>query len=241
MASGKKAELHDKINELIDSLQTNNHRLMLNDGRFPQIEIDLLRKAAIELYDTINLLHLENLKSPRSTPKVEEPVIEEKEEVEVVEEVQPVVEEAPVIEEVVEATEIEEEVVEEPVVEPDPEPEPPQAKVEETIAEVEQPTKSSEKASTENGSSRRLHERLKNAKISSIKKAISISKRYELQHLLFADNKSLYNKTLDEIDAMGSIEEAEAYFDGLSKKLEWDPENNLVQEFYSYIERRHMA
>lgn len=240
MAHSKKEQLHNKISDLLDSLGTNNTRLQLRDQRFPQIEIDLLRKSAIELYDTINQLHIANLQSDKSTENVQEEIKREVKEAPkepVVEVVNPNPPLEQSLDEVTEPELDDEDEAAELVIDFSSEKEEeiaiPEPEEKEEVAAKPEPKKASPASSK-----KRLHEKLKSSKISSIKKAISISKRYELQHHLFQDNKALYNKSLEALDAMNTMDEAQEYTSLLAKQLSWDPDNKLVQEFEGYLERR---
>ena len=55
--------IHEKIAELTELININNNRLFLHDDKIAQLEIDVLRKNVIELYEQINLLHINNLKN----------------------------------------------------------------------------------------------------------------------------------------------------------------------------------
>jgi hypothetical protein len=65
----KRKELHSQIEVLLEKLAANNKNLSVHEGKFSQLETDLLRKQCIELYDAINQLHLANMMS-REEPKV---------------------------------------------------------------------------------------------------------------------------------------------------------------------------
>jgi hypothetical protein len=240
MAQLNKEDLHHKISSLIDSIGTNNNRLLLQDQRFPQIEIDLLRKTAIELYDTINQLHIANLQSSKPIEKeaakemdtrVVEPIKAKPETVsELIEEAPESEPEENTIQEVEPKQEQTKPLAEESM---------PDTKAEKAPENAEESIVDNKKTKSANsGGKKRLHEKLKSSKITSIKKAISISKRYELQHILFQDNKGLYNKSLEELDAMRSLADARSYASDLSKQLGWDPDHKLVIEFDTYLERR---
>ncbi len=65
----KRKELHGQIEVLLEKLAANNKNLSVHEGKFSQLETDLLRKQCIELYDAINQLHLANMMS-RDEPRV---------------------------------------------------------------------------------------------------------------------------------------------------------------------------
>ncbi|MFM9944782.1 MAG: hypothetical protein ACKVQB_06070 [Bacteroidia bacterium] len=69
-------ELHIQIDSLLEKLAANNTMLRTHEGRFSQLETDLLRKQCIELYDAINQLHLANMMDKNTKPVAEIPKIE---------------------------------------------------------------------------------------------------------------------------------------------------------------------
>lgn len=64
-------ELHSQIDSLLDKLAANNTMLKMREGKFSQLETDLLRKQCIELYDAINQLHLVNMMDKNIKPDAE--------------------------------------------------------------------------------------------------------------------------------------------------------------------------
>jgi hypothetical protein len=82
---------HTRIDELLGLLSINNNRLSLHAEKLSQLDIDVLRKQCIELYEQINILAIEGRKSakekkPAPAPKEAEPIQP------VVQKVEPVVE-----------------------------------------------------------------------------------------------------------------------------------------------------
>lgn len=59
MKNMSRENIHSKIDELLGSISINNNRLSLHEERLSQLDIDVLRKNCIELYEHINLLALE--------------------------------------------------------------------------------------------------------------------------------------------------------------------------------------
>ncbi len=64
-------ELHSQIDLLIERLAANNTSLKEHEGKFSQLETDLLRKQCIELYDAINQLHMVNMMDKSSKPAID--------------------------------------------------------------------------------------------------------------------------------------------------------------------------
>lgn len=178
----------------------------------------------------------------KPTPKVVEKPVEEEKPVakpKVVftpQPVEPEIEEepAPVVE--TPAPEVVEPEVEEVLPEPTPEP------VVETPApkkEAPKPVKSTPKVAEAGGND--VYARLKNTKLESIKKGISISKRYEVQNELFGNDPQVYNEAIQTLDTQNNLEEAMDYFDNtLMVYHQWEEDNALVEEIRELLLRRYM-
>jgi hypothetical protein len=153
-------------------------------------------------------------------PMPEEPIAEPKEE-EVEETVapvtlEPVAEEQPQEEAAAEPVEepVAEVVVEQPAPQPAPQPE---AKAEPATRPAPQQTS------------------LFGAAVEDIRQAISLGDRFLFQRELFAGNGELMQKTLDELNALGSLEEAMDY---VADNFEWDSDSTAVQLFENVLKRR---
>lgn len=216
---------HRKIDELATLISVNNNRMLLHEERIPQLDIDLLRKNAIELYEAINILHIQNLKDKRSAALLEEASVVEPEKEVPVEPIEKI--EEPVKEHITETHPEEELKAEnEPVVEK-PQPRP-----------VVEKAKKPEKA--ENSDKQHLYEKLTRSSIESIKKSISISKRYEVQAALFKNDPDAYNEAINRLDSCETAKEALNYLNSeLKTSYDWDDEDPLVEELYTLVERRY--
>ena len=73
------------------------------------------------------------------------------------------------------------------------------------------------------------------AAVEDIRQAISLGDRFLFQRELFAGNGELMQKTLDEINSLGSLSEAMDY---VSDNFEWDKESTAVQLFENVLKRR---
>ena len=156
----------------------------------------------------------ELLDEPAEKPVEEEPVAEGP------------IAEAVTQEEILESLEVEEsqeELVEEPQAEvveeqPAPQPEPqPAPKVEPASRPMPQQTS------------------LFGTAVEDIRQAISLGDRFLFQRELFAGNGELMQKTLDELNALGSLEEAMDY---VADNFEWDSDSTAVQLFENVLKRR---
>ena len=71
--------------------------------------------------------------------------------------------------------------------------------------------------------------------VEDIRQAISLGDRFLFQRELFAGNGELMQKTLDELNALNSLEEAMDY---VADNFEWDSESTAVQLFENVLKRR---
>ena len=177
----------------------------------PEVEIELIIEEDTET---------ENEEVKTENELVEEPQVDVQEEIleplEILDEpevptpvVEPIVEPEPVVEPIVEPAP-QPEVKAEPVVEPAPAPHP---------APRPMPQQTS----------------LFGAAVEDIRQAISLGDRFLFQRELFAGNGELMQKTLDELNALGSLEEAMDY---VADNFEWDSDSTAVQLFENVLKRR---
>lgn len=71
--------------------------------------------------------------------------------------------------------------------------------------------------------------------VEDIRQAISLGDRFLFQRELFAGNGELMQKTLDEINTLGSLNEAMEY---VLNNFEWDQESTAVKLFENVLKRR---
>lgn len=71
--------------------------------------------------------------------------------------------------------------------------------------------------------------------VEDIRQAISLGDRFLFQRELFAGNGELMQKTLDEINGLGSLNEAMDY---VLDNFDWDKESTAVQLFENVLKRR---
>ena len=71
--------------------------------------------------------------------------------------------------------------------------------------------------------------------VEDIRQAISLGDRFLFQRELFAGNGELMQKTLDEINNLGSLNEAMDY---VLDNFDWDKESTAVQLFENVLKRR---
>ena len=121
----------------------------------------------------------------------------------------------------------------EPVVEEQPQEEPAEEPVAEVVVEqlAPQPEAKAEPATRPAPQQTSLF----GAAVEDIRQAISLGDRFLFQRELFAGNGELMQKTLDELNALGSLEEAMDY---VADNFEWESDSTAVQLFENVLKRR---
>ena len=210
----------DGLQLTVNSLQAENESLkaelanlstinvQLSTDAEPEIEVELIMEDEQEELDGLDTLDIVEETEETTEP---EPAIE------------------PIIETVVEpVTEPVVEAVVEPVVvpiEPTPQPVVEVAPVVESAPVIEKPAPRPMPQQTS----------LFGAAVEDIRQAISLGDRFLFQRELFAGNGELMQKTLDELNALGSLEEAMDY---VADNFEWDSDSTAVQLFENVLKRR---
>jgi uncharacterized phage infection (PIP) family protein YhgE len=219
------AQLEQQIEEANEAIGQLGERLEAKGEMLEDPEIEILKEKRKQLAE--ELARLETLEiTDDASILTEEPVVEESE---------------PVVEEPASAPVVELEPIVEPVVEAEPEPvvipvEPtPQAVVE--VAPVVE-TKVVEPAPVVEKPAPRpapTQTSLFGSAVEDIRQAISLGDRFLFQRELFAGNGELMQKTLDELNTLGSLNEAMEY---VLNNFEWDKESTAVQLFENVLKRR---
>ena len=209
------AQLEQQIEEANETIGRLGERLEAKGERLeePEIEIELVMDDDEEESPLQLPLEGEGEEPIETLEIVAEPVAEPEPvvEPEPIVELEPVVEHAPVVVEPV----VEEPVAEKPaVVEP---------VVEKPVVEKPAPRPMPQQTS------------LFGTAVEDIRQAISLGDRFLFQRELFAGNGELMQKTLDEINALGSLSEAITY---IQDNFEWDKESTAVQLFENVLKRR---
>ena len=175
----------------------------------PEVEIELI----VEDSDTSDLSDSSDL-SDQSAETPQEEVHEEPEQLEPLE-----ILEEPEAEDLDKEPVIEPEPVVEPIVEPAPQPEVKAEPVAEQPASRPAPTQTSLFGST----------------VEDIRQAISLGDRFLFQRELFGGNGELMQNTLNELNELGSLNEAMEY---VAENFDWDKESTAVQLFENALKRR---
>ena len=188
----------------------------------PEVEIELIVEET-DQSDSSDLSDMSDLSDlSAETPQTE--VQEEPEQLEPLELLEPLEAEEPEVEPVIEP-----EPVVEPIVEPAPQPE---VKAE----PVAEPTQPLHKAKQQlHNATQPLQTSLFGTSVEDIRQAISLGDRFLFQRELFAGNGELMQKTLDELNALDSLDEAMEY---VADNFEWDKESTAVQLFENVLKRR---
>lgn len=114
----------------------------------------------------------------------------------------------------------------------------PEKKEEKSVPAPVKKTTVHEKASADPGT--KIYEKFNQSKIESIRKNISLMKRFEYQKALFKDNSDYYNDAIRFFDDAAGLTDALSEFEELGSHFGWDMESGLVLELRELITRRHM-
>ena len=208
------AQLEQQIEEANETIGRLGERLEAKGERLeePEIEVELIMNDEEESPLQLPLEGegeepIETLEIVAEPVAEPEPVVEP----EPIVELEPVVEHAPVVVEPV----VEEPVAEKPAVV--------ESVVEKPVVEKPAPRPMPQQTS------------LFGTAVEDIRQAISLGDRFLFQRELFAGNGELMQKTLDEINGLGSLSEAITY---IQDNFEWDKESTAVQLFENVLKRR---
>lgn len=133
---------------------------------------------------------------------------------------------AEIITEPVEETVAEETIEVAPIIEETSEPTP----VKETVAESVAPTTTIADAALQGDTLSSVV-----PKLEDIRKGITMGDRFLFQRELFANNGELMTKTIEALNGLGSLSEAEAY---IQAHFQWDKESNAYELFHNLLKRR---
>lgn len=90
-----------------------------------------------------------------------------------------------------------------------------------------------------NGSSERLGDKLKNAKLESIISAFTLNDRIRFTKNLFDNNGDTFNAAIQLLDAQKGLIEARDLVQDYASRYEWDMEDKNSLDFIELIERRY--
>ena len=136
---------------------------------------------------------------------------------------------------VVEEPQIPEPVAEpEPIIEPEPEPEIESEPEIPEIQEIKEEPKAEPVVEASKQEVASPNATLYGKAVTDIRQAISLGDRFLYQRELFGQNAELMQRTLTELDALSSFDEAEAYI----AQFGWDTESSTDQQFLITLHRR---
>ena len=208
--------MNSLIQTITDYTTTLEQKLSALEAR-----VALLETENEELKKSLDILKTANTISPTHSEVEIELILDEDTELnnEVLDTTNEVAEEA--LEQIPQTPE---EPLEEPVVEPIIEPAPqPKAKQEPAAAK------------TQHHDAQPLQTSLFGSAVEDIRQAISLGDRFLFQRELFAGNGEMMQQALDEINALGSLDEALTY---VHENFEWNQESSAAQLFENVLKRR---
>ena len=207
--------IHSKIDELLELLSIHNGRLSLHAEKLSQLDIYVLLKQCIDLYDQVNLLALQG--KIVAKPSVQKITPQESSST-------PAPVEQMITEVVLSKNEIKAQPVEE-IIEPE-------------VVVIPEPKLPVKKEKTEDDMLS-LFEKFSNQSIESIPKAISLAKRFELQGEFFNDDAEAYNSFMVELDQASSRDRAFEIYHAAREKYKWENEE-LRDELKVLMYRKHL-
>ena len=223
-------ELHAKIEELSAKLR-NENQLFSEQGDLKVLDIDLLRKTTIEIYEAINMLRLAKSDQPEAVQpepikvKNPEPIAEPVEEAK----------EAPILEDAKAEMPSESIAPEAPV-----EMEIPYEEV--TIKTPPQVTKKEEKTLNQvKPEQNDLAAKYSSNRIQDLKRSISIAKKFEFINSLFKGNHENYTRSIHYINTLSKGDEAFDFLNQLRKEHKWDEEDPNYLELADLVRRRFLG
>ena len=209
------AQLEQQLEEANETMRRLGERLEAKGEWLEDPDIEILKEKRQLLAEELD--RLETLEITDDAPiSTEEPVVE--------------LEPEPVVEEPAPAPILELEPVVEPVTVTAPAPQPVQST--DNLAPSDTP---SAKPTQPAKGAQPLQTSLFGTAVEDIRQAISLGDRFLFQRELFAGNGELMQKTLDELNALGSLSEAMDY---VLDNFEWDKESTAVQLFENVLKRR---
>ena len=204
--------IHQRIDELLGLLSINNSRLSLHSEKLSQLDIDVVRKQCIDLYDEVNRLALQG-KIKAKTPSTS------------------VAQKTPTVALTPEPLYTVEPTTMEPVAD--------RINVDaelEQNEEIKKPfIKHKAKADDEMLS---LFEKFSSDPIKSIAKGMSVAKRFEFQSAFFDGDHTAYNSFISQLEDAGDRESAFAVYREYKAKLEWGNED-LKDELKALMYRKY--
>jgi hypothetical protein len=212
-------QIHENIDELLGLMGVQNDRLSLRTEKISQLDIDVLRKQCIELYDEVNKLALMGkLKTTMSPPVSEKPQRKSAE---------PIPKFTPEIETQIEDVDAESLITTN------------QTEDRSTKkSKVKNPVKTKPSNDTPEDEMLSLFEKFNSKPITSVPRAISVAKRFEFQSEFFDGDASSYKEFMSQLDNAEGREAAFAIYHEAKDRLSWENED-LKDELKVLMYRKH--
>jgi hypothetical protein len=208
--------IHNRIDELLGLLSINNSRLSLHSEKLSQLDIDVLRKQCIDLYDEVNMLALQG----RIKSKIPTPVVAKTPEFSKTLQI-PVEKPGSDAEQINQTDENFE--VTKPI----------------TKEEKKPDSATKPKGVKREDEMLSLFEKFSSNPIESIAKGMSVAKRFEFLSVFFDGDNKEYKQFMSSLDAAGGRDAAFAVYHEHKVKYQWDNEE-LKDELKSLMYRKYV-
>ena len=247
-----------KIQLQLDEISKTNQQLISENKSASEIEIALLKKQCVDLYETIlKLKSAQHKEITETTKTIVSPVVEPIEEVKIplekieqnsvsMEEFE--IKEAELFSQLEEeipvqpVNEIIKEVLEEVLLIPEEKNEPtlftePIIEKKSNLINLPHSEQSLHQKISENRQFD-IHERINESKVDSLKSAIGLNKKIAFVNDLFKENTVEYAKAIDKLNSAIDLNESMRFFNELKHQYSWNNDNENVVELEQLIQKR---
>jgi len=242
----------EEIKTIVETISEQTQTICSYEKKIPQIEIDIVKVNIRDLYEAFHQLDKQN--------KDYEKVMLEKNEVkqEKIQEItpEPVIEkisDTPKEEEITKNTPVTKQIVQEKETKEIPIEKPVEKPVEkETTKSVDlfsdaptitdkfkNDTKSINEKIAQTKNDATIAGKMKQTPITDLKLAIGINEKFRFVNELFEGNLSDYNESINKLNALDNIENAENYFNSLAAKYKWNINSNTCIILKNIVSRRY--
>ncbi len=91
----------------------------------------------------------------------------------------------------------------------------------------------------EDKGSERLQDKVSHQSIADLREAIGINEKFRFINRLFRGDMNEYNKVIDKLNGLSTIDEADTFLFTYKVRYEWDEEGEVYREFRAIVERRY--
>lgn len=226
--------IHQKINDVLTLISIHNSRLSLDTQKLSQLDIDVLRKQCIDLYDEVNKLALQGKRtSTASSQQEKEPIAQ----VASIPKSAKKVEVPPTYADTIPESEIKISHEEVPaIVSKNTATQKPEDSKSIASEKANKPKTISTNLATDEILS--LFQKFSSTPIDSIAKGMSLAKRFEFQSVFFDGNQKAYNEFIATLEDVSDREAAFEVYHAYKDKYEWENEE-LKDELKALIYRKY--